>query len=106
MTRIETYSFPKEAVREAFYNALETTNQQDLKSPKHQKDVLDDVLKDVLEKKVLELLEADRTMKQTEIAKRLNVSIASVQRVMKRMVKQGSIECKGGKHYGYWEIKN
>lgn len=79
-------------------------NKEDLKSPKHQKDVLDDVLKDVLEKKVLELLEADRTIKQTEIAKGLNVSIASVQRVMKRMVKQGRIERKGGKRYGYWEI--
>lgn len=43
-------------------------------------------LQDVLEKKVLDLLGTDRKIKQTEIAKRLNVSIASVQRVMKRMV--------------------
>lgn len=156
MTRIETYPFPKEAVREAFYNALvhscrvtgipiqirieddamyisndcvfpsgwtaETlmkrhqsrpynpaianalggANRQDLK---HQKDVLDDVLKDALGNKVLELIGMDRKIKQTQIAKRLNVSIASVQRVMKRMVKQGKIERKGGKRYGYWEIK-
>lgn len=86
-------------------SALDVTNRQDLKFPKHQKDVLNDVLKDVLEKKILELLEADGRIKQTEISKRLNVSIASVQRVMKRMVEQGKIERKGGKRYGYWEIK-
>ena len=87
-------------------NALEVAKQQDLKHPKHQKDVLDDVLKDVLEKKVLELLETDRKIKQDEIAKMLNLSIASVQRVMKRMIKQGRIERKGGKRYGYWEVKD
>ena len=37
-------------------NALDVSKQQDLKPPKHQKDVWDDVLKDALEKKVLELL--------------------------------------------------
>ena len=58
---------------------------------------MDDVLKDVLEKKVLELLETDRKIKQDEIAKMLNLSIASVQRVMRRMIEQGRIERKGGK---------
>ncbi len=87
-------------------NALEITKQQKLKLPKPQNDVLGDVLKDVLELKILELLKSNGKVKQDEIAVMLNVSMASVQRAMKRMVKQEKIERKGGKRYGYWEIKN
>ena len=86
-------------------SALEITKQQNSKFLKHQSDVLDDVLSDVLEMKILELLEFNRKIKQGEIAKKLDVSIASVQRAMKRMIEQGKIERKGGKRYGYWIVK-
>ena len=51
------------------------------------------------------LLESNRKIKQGEIAKKLDVSIASVQRAMKRMIEQEKIECNGGKRYGYWKVK-
>lgn len=86
-------------------SVLKIIKQQDSKLPKHQNDVLDDVLSDVLEMKILELLESNRKIKQSEIAKKLNVSIASVQRAMKRMIEQGKIERKGGKRYGYWKME-
>lgn len=45
-------------------SALEITKQQNSKFLKHQSDVLDDVLSDVLEMKILELLEFDEKIKQ------------------------------------------
>ena len=85
-------------------SALEITKQQEPKFLKHQNDVLDDVLGDVLEIRILALLEFNGKVKQGEIAKELNVSISSIQRTMKRMIEQGKIEREGGKRYGYWKV--
>lgn len=75
------------------------------KSPKHPKPQFD-VLDDVLETRVIDILELDNRIKQKEIATELKLSISTVQRIMKKMIEAGKIERKGGKRFGYWEIKS
>ena len=65
---------------------------------------MDDVLEDVFEIKMVGILKSDSTKKQKIIAEELGISVATVQRIMKRLVEQGKIERKGGKRFGYWEI--
>lgn len=77
------------------FTALRTS-----KNPKPQRDVLDDVL----EINMVGILKSDSTKKQKIIAEELGISVATVQRIMKRLVEQGKIERKGGKRFGYWEI--
>lgn len=86
-------------------SALKATASKDSKLLKHQGEVLGDVLKEVLEGRIVEVLQSDDKIKQSELALRLNVSIASVQRTMKRMIEDGKIERKGGKRYGYWKVR-
>ncbi len=82
-------------------------------APKHQADVLDDVLGDVLDdvlgdvlgERLLELIMKNKGVKQEEIAKELGVSIATVQRIMKRLSQEGIIARNGGKRFGYWTVK-
>lgn len=193
MTRIETYPFPKDAVREAFYNALihscwssgvpiqirieedamyisndcvfpsdwtaETLMQRHRSRPYnprianaffragyveswgrgiqkicescedhgtaqpeyflHSEDIMikltalniskiskhqDDVLDDVLEVRLITVLENNRKATQKEIAVELGISIATVQRIMKKLSDKKIIVRKGGKRFGYWEI--
>lgn len=75
-----------------------------LKILKHQNDVLYDVLDDVLKIRIIAELEQDSKLKQSALAKKLNVSLPSIQRAMKKLVEQGKIERKGGKRYGHWKI--
>lgn len=70
------------------------------KIPKHQPDVLDDVL----ESKLLELLKENGHTRQQDIVDKLGVSIASVQRIMRKLANEGTIERKGGKRFGIWEV--
>ena len=70
-------------------------------NPKHQTEVL----AEVLEKRILAEIRKDNQIRQKDIAQVLETSIASVQRVMNSMVNDGIIERKGGKRFGYWEIK-
>ena len=65
---------------------------------------MDDVLEDVFEIKMIGILKSDSTKKQKIIAEELGISVATVQRIMKRLAEQGKIERKGGKRFGYWEI--
>ena len=68
-------------------------------------DVLDDVLGDVLGERLIELIMKNKGVKQEEIAKELGVSIATVQRIMKRLSQEGIIARNGGKRFGYWTVK-
>jgi len=77
------------------FTALRTS-----KNPKPQRDVLEDVL----EINMVGILKSDSNKKQKIIAEELGISVATVQRIMKRLVEQGKIERKGGKRFGYWEI--
>lgn len=72
--------------------------------PKHQNDVLNDVLGDVLEHKILSLLKQNNKIKQVDLANYLNVSLPSIQRAMKKLVEHGTVERKGGKRFGHWEV--
>ena len=65
---------------------------------------MDDVLEDVFEIKMVGILKSDSTKKQKIIAEELGISVATVQRIMKRLAEQGKIERKVGKRFGYWEI--
>ena len=86
-----------------FYRNLRETwkdeqNNKDEKNPKHQNDVLNDVLKDVLQNQIIQFL-------QKQIAAKTGRSIASVQRAMKKLIKQGKIIREGGKRFGHWKVK-
>ena len=70
--------------------------------PKHQADVLGDVLAD----KILTALSHEATLTQKELAERLSVSLPSVQRAINKLKSNGRIVRKSGKRYGYWEVKN
>ena len=71
---------------------------------KLQNEVLDDVLDDVLEKRLILEIQLNNKITQKDLAKRLNCSYSSVQRMMKQLIEQKKIERKGGRRFGYWEI--
>lgn len=70
------------------------------KVPKHQDDVLDDVL----ENGILRELRHDAKLNQKNLAEILQTSLPSIQRAMNRLKDKGTIIRKGGKRFGYWEI--
>lgn len=83
------------------FKALKTAKASNSKAPKHQNEALDDTL----ENKLLKILKENPKIKQNELTSALNLSRATIQRLMKHLAEQGKIERKGGKRYGYWEIK-
>ncbi len=93
-----------------FYRNLRETWEEEQKKknakiPKHQNDILDDVLKDVLENQIIKLLTGNNRLNQKQIATMTGRSIASVQRTMKKLSEQGKIVREGGKRFGHWEVK-
>lgn len=80
--------------------ALESAKISESKNPKHQGDVLGDVLED----KILDELWRDPRLNQKELAEILGTSVPSIQRAMSKMKDDGCIVRKGGKRFGYWEI--
>ena len=60
---------------------------------------------DTLADKIVALLKEDPSMKQEILAEKANVSIASIKRTMKKLSDTKKIVRKGGKRYGYWEVK-
>ena len=79
-------------------------DKSDPKAPKHQDEALGEALEEALEKRIIDAIRNDPRIKQDELADRLSVSRATVQRVCKVLTERGSLERKGGKRYGYWEI--
>ena len=93
-----------------FYRNLRETwkdepNKTSAEIPKQQYDVLSDVLKDVLENQITQLLIENNRLSQKQIAEKTGRSIATVQRAMKKLSKQGKIVREGGKRFGHWEVK-
>ena len=74
-------------------------------NPKHQNDVLADVLEDVLGNQIIHLLTENNKLNQKQIAASTGKSIASVQRTMKQLSEQGRITREGGKRFGHWKVK-
>lgn len=80
--------------------ALEDAKISESKNPKHQGDVLGDVL----EERILDELRRNPSLNQKELANMLHTSVPSVQRAMSRLKDDGRLIRKGGKRFGYWEI--
>ncbi|MBR6244714.1 putative DNA binding domain-containing protein [bacterium] len=76
----------------------------DSNAPKDQNDTLDDTLDGTLDIKVLWMIGKNPDITQEDLAKKLNVSIPTIKRVIKRLVVNNKIVRKGGKRFGYWEI--
>ena len=57
-----------------------------------------------MESAILELLRESPSMTQGEIAERVDKSVPTVKRAMKRLVDSGAIRRSGGKRYGSWEV--
>lgn len=67
--------------------------------------VTKDVTKDVsIEVKILGLLKENASITTTEMARQLSVNRRTIQRGLEILKSKGTIERKGGKRYGYWEI--
>ena len=79
----------------------EEQNNKDHKIPKHQNDVLGDVLENQIVKFLLE----NNKLNQKQLAQKTGSPIASVQRAMKKLLERGKIERIGGKRFGYWSVK-
>ncbi len=81
--------------------ALEHAKISESKNPKHQGDVLGDVLED----RILDELRRDSSLNQKELAEILGTSVPSIQRAMSRLKDNGRLIRKGGKRFGYWEVQ-
>lgn len=63
------------------------------------------VTKDVtIEIKILALIKENASITSTEMAKHLSVNRRTIQRGLEALKSKGTIERKGGKRYGYWEV--
>ena len=83
------------------FTALERAKVSDSKIPKYQTDTL----VDTLDKKIYALLREKPNITQNEMAAYFGVSIPSIKRAIKKLLEGGHIARKGGRRYGYWEIK-
>ncbi|MDO4961938.1 MAG: helix-turn-helix domain-containing protein, partial [Eubacteriales bacterium] len=61
-------------------------------------------LDDSLEAKVLLLMRSHPQITQTELAERLKVSRATIQRSIKSLTDENKIARSGGKRFGTWEV--
>lgn len=84
------------------FKALQSALIEHSKAPKHQSDVLDDVL----EEQMINVLQKKPKITQTQLAKLFNVSSRSLQRRMDELKSAGRIERVGGKRYGHWQVNN
>jgi ATP-dependent DNA helicase RecG len=83
------------------FNALQSAKIPDSKAPKHQNEALGETL----ETKLIVIIENNPYIKQVDLIKELNISRATVQRIIKKMTDAGTLSRIGGKRYGHWEIK-
>ncbi len=86
------------------FKALQSAIIEDSKVPNRQSVGLDVGLDVGLEKKVLEIISQNPHMTMQEIAEKLNVTKRTIERVVKGLREKNSLERKGGKRYGYWEV--
>ena len=67
--------------------------------------VLKDVTKDVtIEIKILNLIKENESITTTDMARQLSVNRRTIKRGLEILKSKGTIERRGGKRYGYWEI--
>lgn len=87
------------------FRALESALIDQPKVPKRQNDVLDGVLDDVLADRIIKALKEAPQITQKELVLMLDVPYRTLQRKMDELKVEGRIMRKGGKRFGYWEIK-
>lgn len=108
MTRVETYPFLKDAVREALYNALvhsrwsagipiQIRTEDNAIYIKAERSALNSALK----MKVLELLEKTPALTQKEMQEMLNETRSHIQIAIKELVSEGVIELKSEKSFDF-----
>ncbi len=83
------------------FRALESALIDQAKAPKRQNDVLDDVLAD----RIIKALKEAPQITQKELVLMLDVPYRTLQRKMEELKVEGRIIRKGGKRFGYWEVK-
>ena len=86
------------------FRALQSAIVSDPKVPKHHNEALGEALDEALENQILKILQENPSITQKDIVQSLEISRASVQRMMTALVKQGKIERINGKRYGHWEV--
>lgn len=67
---------------------------------------MDDVLENENVKSLLLVLKKNPKIKQKDLAKELNVSLVTVQRLINQLKQAQVIERKDGKRLGQWIVKN
>ena len=86
------------------FRALQSAIVSDSKVPKHHNEALGEALDEALKNQILKILQENPSITQKDIVQSLEISRASVQRIMTALVKQGKIERINGKRYGHWEV--
>ena len=81
--------------------ALQSAKVTESKTPNRH----DDGLNVGLENKILEFIRENPKITMLEIAQKVNVTKRTIERIVKNLREENCIERKGGKRYGYWEIK-
>ncbi len=81
----------------AKYKELGNPNGQNV-----QKDVQKD---DSIENRVFELINAQKDNTLSNMADQLGVSVKTIQRAVEKLKEKGRVVRKGGKRFGYWEVR-
>ena len=83
------------------FSALQSAKVSDAKAL----NVLKDVTKDVtIEIKILNLIKENASITITDMARQLSVNRRTIQSGLEVLKSRGTIERKGGKRYGYWQV--
>ena len=83
------------------FSALQSAKVSDAKAL----NVLKDVTKDAtIEIKILNLIKENASITTTDMARQLSVNRRTIQRGLEVLKSRGTIERKGGKRYGYWQV--
>jgi len=83
------------------FKALESALIDQSKVPKDHYDTLDDTLAN----RIITMIIEDPSITQGALAEKTKVSVPTIKRTMKKLSDKGKIVRKGGKRYGYWEVR-
>lgn len=83
------------------FSALRNTKVSDSKALNVTKDVTKDA---AIEMKILTLIKENASITTTEMARLLAVNRRTIQRGLDVLKRTGTIERKGGKRFGHWEV--
>lgn len=87
------------------FKALQSAKTSSIERVKSQNEALDGALNEALEKRMLMLLKENTHITQKDLSEKLSVSRTTVQRCFKKLMHEEKLERKGGKRFGYWEVR-